>query len=82
MFFLPLCRAYPVDEIPARNRHAAAIIHMILNNLDPCVAQFPQELVTYGGNGQVFSNWAQVDTHLSKTKKEIYIFFQFLKQKF
>nr|XP_022300054.1 urocanate hydratase-like [Crassostrea virginica] len=52
-------RAYPVDEIPARNRHAAAIIHMILNNLDPCVAQFPQELVTYGGNGQVFSNWAQ-----------------------
>lgn len=33
---------------------------MILNNLDPCVAQFPQELVTYGGNGQVFSNWAQV----------------------
>jgi hypothetical protein len=33
---------------------------MILNNLDPEVAQFPQELVTYGGNGQVFSNWAQV----------------------
>ena len=33
---------------------------MILNNLDPKVAQFPQELVTYGGNGQVFSNWAQV----------------------
>jgi len=33
---------------------------MILNNLDPHVAQFPQELVTYGGNGQVFSNWAQV----------------------
>jgi len=32
---------------------------MILNNLDPKVAQFPQELVTYGGNGQVFSNWAQ-----------------------
>lgn len=53
-------RAYPIDQIPARTRHAAAIIHMILNNLDPCVAQFPQELVTYGGNGQVFSNWAQV----------------------
>jgi urocanate hydratase len=35
---------------------------MILNNLDPEVAQFPQELVTYGGNGQVFSNWAQVRT--------------------
>ena len=33
---------------------------MILNNLDKAVAQFPQELVTYGGNGQVFSNWAQV----------------------
>ena len=33
---------------------------MILNNLDPKVAQFPEELVTYGGNGQVFSNWAQV----------------------
>jgi len=32
---------------------------MIMNNLDPAVAQFPQELVTYGGNGQVFSNWAQ-----------------------
>ena len=80
-FFLPLYRAYPVDEIPARNRHAAAIIHMILNNLDPCVAQFPQELVTYGGNGQVFSNWAQVDTHLSKTKIEIYIFFSISKTK-
>lgn len=38
----------------------AAIIHMIFNNLDPQVAQFPEELVTYGGNGQVFSNWAQV----------------------
>ena len=32
---------------------------MLLNNLDPRVAQFPQELVTYGGNGQVLSNWAQ-----------------------
>lgn len=35
-------------------------MHMIMNNLDPHVAQFPHELVTYGGNGQVFSNWAQV----------------------
>lgn len=35
-------------------------MHMIMNNLDPCVAQFPCELITYGGNGQVFSNWAQV----------------------
>ena len=33
---------------------------MIMNNLDERVAQYPQELVTYGGNGQVFSNWAQV----------------------
>ena len=33
---------------------------MIMNNLDHRVAQFPHELVTYGGNGQVFSNWAQV----------------------
>ena len=36
------------------------MIHMIMNNLDPRVAQFPQELITYGGNGQVFVNWAQV----------------------
>ena len=53
-------RAYPIDDYPARTRHAAAIMHMIMNNLDPRVAQFPHELVTYGGNGQVFSNWAQV----------------------
>ncbi|KAK2188345.1 hypothetical protein NP493_135g03047 [Ridgeia piscesae] len=52
-------RAYPIDDYPARVRPAAAIMHMIMNNLDPRVAQFPHELVTYGGNGQVFSNWAQ-----------------------
>ncbi|XP_020600446.1 urocanate hydratase-like isoform X1 [Orbicella faveolata] len=52
-------RAYPIDEYPARTRQAAAIMLMIMNNLDPRVAQFPHELVTYGGNGQVFSNWAQ-----------------------
>ncbi|KAH3881708.1 urocanate hydratase-like [Dreissena polymorpha] len=52
-------RAYPVDEYPAQCRQAAALMHMIMNNLDPRVAQFPHELVTYGGNGQVFSNWAQ-----------------------
>ena len=56
--------AYPLNEIPAKTRQGAAIIHMILNNLDPKVAQFPQELVTYGGNGQVFSNWAQVTFHI------------------
>ena len=53
-------RAFSLEDIPARTRSGAAIIHMILNNLDKAVAQFPQELVTYGGNGQVFSNWAQV----------------------
>ena len=53
-------RAYPIEDIAARTKAGAAVIHMILNNLDPKVAQFPQELVTYGGNGQVFSNWAQV----------------------
>uniref|UniRef100_A0AC34FJ66 Urocanate hydratase n=1 Tax=Panagrolaimus sp. ES5 TaxID=591445 RepID=A0AC34FJ66_9BILA len=51
--------AIPIDQIPANSQQAAAIILMILNNLDPSVAQFPQELVTYGGNGQVFSNWLQ-----------------------
>ena len=55
-----MCRAYPISDYPALSGHAAAIMHMIMNNLDDRVAQFPQELVTYGGNGQVFSNWAQV----------------------
>lgn len=53
-------RAYPVQEYPAKCSQAAAVMHMIMNNLDDRVAQFPDELVTYGGNGQVFSNWAQV----------------------
>ncbi|WKY05580.1 hypothetical protein Q1695_006075 [Nippostrongylus brasiliensis] len=52
-------KAAPLSEIPAKCQQAAAIIGMILNNLDREVAQFPQELVTYGGNGQVFSNWIQ-----------------------
>lgn len=52
-------RAYPISEYPAKCKAAAAIMHMIMNNLDPRVAQFPHELVTYGGNGQVFSCWAQ-----------------------
>ncbi|KFQ87318.1 Urocanate hydratase, partial [Phoenicopterus ruber ruber] len=52
-------RAYPIGEYPCKTKSAAAIMLMIMNNLDPSVAQFPQELVTYGGNGQVFSNWAQ-----------------------
>lgn len=51
--------ARPIDDYPAKSRHAAAIMLMIQNNLDPAVAQFPCELVTYGGNGSVFQNWAQ-----------------------
>jgi len=51
--------AVPYNLIPSKSETANAIIHMILNNLDPKVAQFPQELITYGGNGAVFSNWAQ-----------------------
>jgi urocanate hydratase len=52
-------KARPIDEYPARCRQAAAIMLMIQNNLDPMVAQHPHELVTYGGNGTVFQNWAQ-----------------------
>uniref|UniRef100_A0A0K2TLA4 Urocanate hydratase 1 [Xenopus (Silurana) tropicalis] n=1 Tax=Lepeophtheirus salmonis TaxID=72036 RepID=A0A0K2TLA4_LEPSM len=52
-------KAYPISDLPCKHQHGSAIAHMILNNLDPKVAQFPEELVTYGGNGQVFSNWAQ-----------------------
>ncbi|MDE6462304.1 MAG: urocanate hydratase [Muribaculaceae bacterium] len=48
-----------IDEYPARSRQAAAIMMMIQNNLDPRVAQHPHELITYGGNGAVFQNWAQ-----------------------
>lgn len=51
--------ARPIDEYPARSRQAAAIMMMIQNNLDPRVAQHPHELITYGGNGAVFQNWAQ-----------------------
>ncbi len=52
-------RARPLAEYPARSRHAACIMLMIQNNLDPAVAQHPHELITYGGNGGVFQNWAQ-----------------------
>lgn len=51
--------ARPIDQYPARSRQAAAIMAMIQNNLDPRVAQHPHELITYGGNGSVFQNWAQ-----------------------
>lgn len=52
-------RARTIDAYPARCRQAAAIMLMIQNNLDPAVAQYPHELITYGGNGTVFQNWAQ-----------------------
>jgi len=51
--------ARPIDEYPAKSQQAAAIMLMIQNNLDPRVAQHPTELITYGGNGAVFQNWAQ-----------------------
>ncbi|MCH7396667.1 urocanate hydratase [Belliella sp. DSM 107340] len=51
--------ARPISEYPAQSQQAAAIMLMIQNNLDPAVAQHPQELITYGGNGAVFQNWAQ-----------------------
>ena len=52
-------KARPIDEYPAVTPQAAAIMLMIQNNLDRDVAQHPQELITYGGNGTVFQNWAQ-----------------------
>lgn len=51
--------ARPITEYPAKCRQAAGIMLMIQNNLDPAVAQHPHELITYGGNGAVFQNWAQ-----------------------
>uniref|UniRef100_UPI004047FAC5 urocanate hydratase n=1 Tax=Rheinheimera sp. TaxID=1869214 RepID=UPI004047FAC5 len=52
-------KARPISEYPANCQQAAAIMLMIDNNLDPAVAQHPEELITYGGNGGVFQNWAQ-----------------------
>lgn len=52
-------KARPISDYPAKCQQAAAIMLMIDNNLDPAVAQHPQELITYGGNGAVFQNWAQ-----------------------
>ncbi|MGV6828052.1 MAG: urocanate hydratase [Flavobacteriales bacterium] len=51
--------ARPISEYPANCKQGAAIMHMIQNNLNPAVAQHPEELITYGGNGAVFQNWAQ-----------------------
>ncbi|MBT8141661.1 MAG: urocanate hydratase [Gammaproteobacteria bacterium] len=59
--FKPQYKMYarPIDQYPAKCQQAAAIMLMIQNNLDPAVAQHPEELITYGGNGAVFQNWAQ-----------------------
>jgi urocanate hydratase len=51
--------ARPIESYPYQSKQAAAIMLMIQNNLDPAVAQHPYELITYGGNGAVFQNWAQ-----------------------
>jgi urocanate hydratase len=59
--FRPSYKMYarPIDDYPAKSKQAAAIMLMIQNNLDYAVAQHPHELITYGGNGAVFQNWAQ-----------------------
>ena len=59
--FRPSYKMYarPIDEYPSKSKQAAAIMLMVQNNLDYAVAQHPHELITYGGNGGVFSNWAQ-----------------------
>jgi len=59
--FKPSCdmHARPIEDYPCKTPGAAAIMLMIQNNLDPAVAQHPEELITYGGNGAVFQNWAQ-----------------------
>lgn len=51
--------ARSIDDYPAKCHQAAAIMLMLSNNLDYAVAQHPHELITYGGNGAVFQNWAQ-----------------------
>ncbi len=59
--FRPQYKMYarPIEEYPCKTKQAAAIMLMIQNNLDYAVAQHPYELITYGGNGAVFQNWAQ-----------------------
>lgn len=51
--------ARPIKDYPGKSLQAKAIMHMLSNNLDYAVAQHPHELITYGGNGAVFQNWAQ-----------------------
>lgn len=54
-----LMAARPIEDYPAKSKQAASIMLMIQNNLDYTVAKHPHELITYGGNGAVFQNWAQ-----------------------
>lgn len=73
--YMPQHKIYarPIEEYPAKCRQAAAIMLMIQNNLDHAVAQHPHELITYGGNGAVFQNWAQyrlVMKYLSEMNEE------------
>ena len=51
--------ARPLEQYPFKTKQAGAIMLMIQNNLNKEVAQHPHELITYGGNGSVFQNWAQ-----------------------
>jgi len=59
--FRPKYKMYArnINDYPCKSKQAASIMVMINNNLDPVVAQYPHELITYGGNGSVFQNWAQ-----------------------
>ncbi len=59
--FRPAYKIYarPITDYPAKSKQAAAIMLMLSNNLDDAIAQHPHELITYGGNGAVFQNWAQ-----------------------
>ncbi|MGB3946397.1 MAG: urocanate hydratase [Bacteroidia bacterium] len=54
-----IMHARPISDYPHQSKQAAAIMLMLQNNLDYAVAQHPHELITYGGNGAVFQNWAQ-----------------------
>ena len=65
--------ARPISKYQCNSKKAASIMLMIQNNLDPNVAQYPHELITYGGNGGVFQNWAQyliTMGYLSKMEEE------------
>ena len=65
--------ARPISEYPSNTNKASSIMLMIQNNLDPKVAQYPHELITYGGTGGVFQNWAQyliTMEYLSKMRED------------